>query len=167
MRNKPIMGKIYSLVIESKSHMFLSVQYAHSLEEAFVLAKMEFNRINPSRDNMSSLSGAKIGLFTVKSINEMIDEQKGFYRSMREQKVVPESTSKSEKDVGVWDNVDKIMQPTPEKENNPKAKDVPNPSSAIMEEIIKRPETYEKLKRTLTKEERKYVREQIKKKVNK
>ena len=63
--------KIYALFLESKQTFFLSVQAAWSLEEAFSLAKLEFLKMNPFVRGQNSLEGAKIGLFAIKSIDEL------------------------------------------------------------------------------------------------
>lgn len=66
--------KLYSLLLESKEIIFLSMQYASSLEEAATLAKLEYMRIHHLSED--SLAGAKIGLYTIKTINEIVKESK-------------------------------------------------------------------------------------------
>lgn len=72
--------KIYSLVLESRSQVFLSTQMAESLEEAFDLARIEYTLLNPP-NGPNPMDGAKIWLFTIKTISELLkikkDEVKG------------------------------------------------------------------------------------------
>ena len=67
--------KIYALFLESNKTFFLSVQAAWSLEEAFSLAKLEFLKLNPFIKGQNSLDGAKIGLFAIKTIEELNSQQ--------------------------------------------------------------------------------------------
>ena len=60
--------KIYAMILETKEVTFLSIQYASSLEEAFSMARVEFERTStqfPKGHPMRNLSGAKINLFTI------------------------------------------------------------------------------------------------------
>ena len=69
---KLIEPKVYGLILESPETVFLSVQCAYSLEEAFMLAKLEFEKQNSiGQGYMNPLIGAKIGLFTVKTFGEL------------------------------------------------------------------------------------------------
>jgi hypothetical protein len=71
---KQIEPKVYALLLKSPETIFLSVQYAYSLEEAFVLSKLEFEKHNPTRTGFSNpLMGAEIGLFTIKTIRELME----------------------------------------------------------------------------------------------
>lgn len=69
--------RAYSMLLEIRDTLFLSIQYATSLEEAFNQAKLEFHRLNPPAAGVdNSLIGAKIGLFTIKSFDQMVHENK-------------------------------------------------------------------------------------------
>jgi hypothetical protein len=68
---KTISKKIYALLLESSKTYFLSVQSAYSLEDAFLLAKIEFAKLNPLSKGENSLEGAKIGLFSIKTVEEL------------------------------------------------------------------------------------------------
>src|SRR3990167_7004381 len=69
---KTIEPKVYGLILESRETVFLSVQFAYSLEEAFILAKLEFEKLNPNRRGINNpLIRSKIGLFTIKTIDEL------------------------------------------------------------------------------------------------
>lgn len=68
---KKVEKKVYSLVVELADISFLSMQCAESLEEAFVLAKLEFEQQNLVQKDIPF--NAKIGLFVVKTVNELIN----------------------------------------------------------------------------------------------
>lgn len=62
--------RLYCLVVEGREYTSLSVQLARSLEEAFFFAKREFVSKNPYLKE--KLIGAKIGLFEVRELPELI-----------------------------------------------------------------------------------------------
>jgi len=65
--------KVYSLILEGQNTIFLSIQYAYTLEEAFLKAKQEFLKQNSSSKGAEEvLGGAKINLFTIKSLEELV-----------------------------------------------------------------------------------------------
>jgi hypothetical protein len=69
---RTIEPKVYALLLKSPETIFLSIQYTYSLEEAFVLAKLEFEKQNPARTGwLNPLMGAEIGLFTIKTVREL------------------------------------------------------------------------------------------------
>ena len=71
--------KVYSFILETGTTIFLSIQYSSSLEEAFGQAKLEFEKVNGnSKIFAKNMIGSKIGLFTVKSIEELIKENTSF-----------------------------------------------------------------------------------------
>lgn len=70
--------KVYSILLELRDTMFLSTQVAPSLEEAFSQARLEFQTTNPIFALNESLNGIKIGLFLVKTGDELIEEHKTF-----------------------------------------------------------------------------------------
>jgi len=74
MQERKLEKKVITLLLESSKTFFLSVQYAYSLEDAFVMAKMEFEKMNPRSRGGNSLDGAKIGLFSVKTMDEFVAE---------------------------------------------------------------------------------------------
>ena len=66
--------QIYSLLLESPNVLFLSIQCAMSLEEATLLAKMEFEKLNSLKPGSKNpLSDAKISLFAIKTLDEFAD----------------------------------------------------------------------------------------------
>lgn len=73
MENKEQNKKVYGMLLEIRDTFFLSVQYAESLEEAVSQAKLEFFRINKSKDN-SVLLGLKVGLYTIKNAKDLVQE---------------------------------------------------------------------------------------------
>ena len=66
--------KIYSLILEAKETIFLSIQLAYSLDEAYVQAKLEFIRTNPPSLDNSQINGSKIWLFSSKTVEELNKE---------------------------------------------------------------------------------------------
>ena len=76
------------MLLEIGDTFFLTVQYVSSLEEAFNQAKLEFNRINPPAPGLeNAVMGAKIGLFGIKEVDQMIHEHK-VYDSKKLEKIV-------------------------------------------------------------------------------
>jgi len=74
--------KIYALLIKNRSSTFLSVQYATSLEDAYVLAKIEFAEQNPEEAMKGIMEGATIVLFTHKVMADMVRENEKGTRIM-------------------------------------------------------------------------------------
>ena len=70
-RTKLVEKKVFGMLIESSKTLYLSVQAAYSLEEAFFLAKLEFERIGPKKRGFNDIVDAKISLFSVKSFTEL------------------------------------------------------------------------------------------------
>lgn len=70
-RTKLIEKKVYGMLIESSKTLYLSVQSAYSLEEAFYLAKLEFEKISPKQRGVNDILDAKIGLFSMKTFVEL------------------------------------------------------------------------------------------------
>jgi len=70
---KLIDKKVYGLLIEiNNKNLFISVQTAFSLEEAFQLAGKEFQTLNPPRRTGEDLfKGSKIVLFTIKTFEDL------------------------------------------------------------------------------------------------
>lgn len=69
---RTIEPKVFALLIESRETTFLSVQYAYSLEEAYAMAKIEFE----SQENLplppGVTQGSKISLFAIKPLKVLI-----------------------------------------------------------------------------------------------
>ena len=75
---KTIVKKIYALMIEFANTSFLSVHYTYSLEDAFKMAKIEFWKQNPKYLTSvltESMLGARIGLFSIKTLKELSETQ--------------------------------------------------------------------------------------------
>lgn len=72
--NKPVeIFKVYSLLLEAKEQIFLSIQYASSLEDAFAMAKLEYEKLNPTKQGLNNpMIGSKIWLFTIKSVTDLV-----------------------------------------------------------------------------------------------
>lgn len=157
--------KIFGLLLEVRDTVFLSVQYASSLEEAFAQAKLEFYKINPLVKNsaIGNLLGSKIGLFTIKSIKELTEENETFYsRRVAYEKIEEEnkknpSIKKFIKQPTEMDNVKKVdpIQLELEKKNQ------------LMRLIIvqKDKDLFEKNKDLFTDSESQYIIERLSKDV--
>jgi hypothetical protein len=80
-------AKVYGLIIENADSMFLSVQYAYSLEDAFAMAKLEFQKQNLSKLGFLNTSiGSKIGLFAVKELKDLLVDPKIIRNNLEEKK---------------------------------------------------------------------------------
>lgn len=105
--------KIYGVILENKETVFLSVQLAPSLEDAFIQAKFEFERINPTQTiNGNPMNGAKIWLFTVKTVDELI----------RETRAISEIQGADKIKIDEWKKVAKNFETPPVKKINKKPK---------------------------------------------
>lgn len=74
-------NRVYGLILEIQTTLFLSVQYASCLEEAFALAKLDFERMNPVKNIINvgnQFQTAKIGLFMSKTFDQLVDEHTAF-----------------------------------------------------------------------------------------
>jgi hypothetical protein len=70
-RTKLVEKKVFGMLIESSKTLFLSIQAAYSLEEAFFLAKLEFEKISPNKRGLNDIVDAKISLFSSKTLTEL------------------------------------------------------------------------------------------------
>jgi|2_EtaG_2_1085320.scaffolds.fasta_scaffold00049_31 hypothetical protein len=66
-----VQPQVFGLLIEFPENSFISVQCAYSLEEAFALAKMEYEEQNASFGKRETFAGAKINLFAIKTLDEI------------------------------------------------------------------------------------------------
>ena len=171
--------KVYALLIESQKNFFLSVQYAYSLEDAFYLARLEFAEQNPPTKNgmPNTLDGAKIGLFTIKTVSKLTDDiekipsAKGNSTYLIKDEGLEPATPEE-----IMDAVDKlfpIIPVTPALPKIPKVKEevIPKLSTDpgviknnLMGEIISKGDIglYNKNKHLFTTAERKYIKEHLK-----
>lgn len=173
---KAIEKKIYGLLIEFSETIFLSVQFAYSLEEAFALAKAEFERHNPSKrfGINYQLLGAKIGLFAIKSMNELVSAPKlnkpeisKIERAFDKLGGLPAPDDAMGKSI-----IEMLSLPVPHQENTiQKVEPVKNVKKSRMEEknrlmklIIENKDKnlFEVSKSVFTKSERSYIEERIK-----
>ena len=154
MRNneRVVEPKVYGMLLESRETNFLSIQYAHSLEEAYVLAKIEFETILPERKGFNNpLIGSKIGLFSVKTIKELTTQPNQLDMLLRKQEM-----TKREKPNHNLITASEEVKTDPLSQKN-----------VLMQEIIKNKdiEKLRKNKDVFTKSERDYIRALIKPKV--
>lgn len=155
MENKPKENNVYAMLLEVRDALFLSVQYASSLEEAFNQAKLEFHRLNPQPSGFdNSMLGMKIGLFSFKTFNQMISENKNYHErklkriSLKKEKIVEKVEPR--KDVEI-----KKVEFSQEEVKN-----------MIMAEIIAKKDRklLREYKELLTENDLKYIENEIKKK---
>jgi len=147
--------KIYSLLLETKDQIYLSTQYTGSLEDAYALAKLEFEVLNPTmRGDKNPLIGSKIWLFTTKTADEL------FRHEIR----TPKSPMRFKR---------LKMEEAPTITQKPEVEDVSKKEGGLkfdknylMKKIIedKNLKSLKKNKDLLTENDVKYVKDQIKKK---
>lgn len=182
LNNEPRMveKQIYSLVVETEVTRFLDIQAAYSLEEAFYLAKMEYDRRVHNGVTSSDLDGAKIHLFTIKTFNELARPNEEEVHTVVKQfnlGRVGKTTLKK-----VFDTIEGLAKlseaPELEIEPNPAGR---KPSlvrqllspeeekNALMQQIIKDKDVKkcEALKKSFTPAEYKYLKEHLRGNVNK
>lgn len=145
-------NKFYALVLETPNSNFLSIQYAENLEDAFDKAREEFLYNNKG----SKFGIFKIGLFVVKTLHELTGSR------------IDEVPTKQKLSDDIKAHITKKM--VPEKPHNWEHEQVkeekPKTVNDLIKEVIKNPELLEKNKKTFTRAELKYIKEQIKKNVN-
>lgn len=154
--------KVFGLVVESQGLAYLSIQYATSLEVAFALAKLEFEKSNPEQfGEKNPLIGGKISLFTSKTMENLINEGSVWIDKMLDYK------KKAEKDIK---NTLKAppKDPTPQALPLPKKKVQLDPAEVknmLMKVIIEKKdlEKLNKNKHLFTKNDIKYMKDKISK----
>jgi hypothetical protein len=159
-QNNPINAfRIYGLVLEAKDQVFLSVQLAASLEDAFALAKLEYETLNPTKRGLDNpLLGAKIWLFTIKTAKDLLEgnipipkmpitlkEQNNTKNTIEEQEIQKEMIKTIKESNGIKFNKNYLMK-------------------TIIENSDLR--SLQNNKDLLTKNDIKYIEDQIKKKGN-
>lgn len=179
MENNTKERKMYGLLLETMNPLdlgatiFLSVQYANSLEEAFILAKLEFEKSNPTKVN--SLVGAKIGLFTVKTIEVLNEEHKTLDARILEHKALEvaeaarwlkatKDLTSSLKPVIPGQILGTPIIPKEKPQEIPLSNVSMSQKNLLMKEIIdkKDPNLLEQNKLLLSKEEIEYIKAQLK-----
>ena len=169
---KVIPKRVYGLLLESNKTFFLSVQAAFSLEEAFYYAKLEFERMHPSKQGGNSLDGAKISLFSSKTFEEL-DKTKDLVEQRSVSASIIEERDTFKKAIGeeigdLFDMFGRVPE-APRKGLNkpPKEALFPTPEESknnLMNLIIKFKDTalFEQNKGTFTEAEIKYIQERLK-----
>ncbi|MFA5695901.1 MAG: hypothetical protein WC917_00345 [Bacilli bacterium] len=160
----PEIFKVYGLVLEAKEQIFLSIQYALSLEDAFGMAKLEYEKINPTRSGINNpFLGSKIWLFTIKSVTDLVEGKVTLPKAPRQFKRL---------NLGDTNKVD----PVNEKEDHiqkeminviKKGNEVKNTKNKLMKKIIdeKNLELFEQNKDLFTPHDVQYIQDNLKKKV--
>lgn len=159
MKNKKTVSKkVYGLLLEMQNTIFLSVQYAYSLEEATTRAKREYiTQVKKGQQPPGSLYGARISLFVFKELEDLVFEEP-------EPIEVADTTSSFPLDEGInlTPSIPMPVIKAPEELKVLPTEDVDK--NVLMTEIIKNKdvEKFEKNKKLFTTSERKYLREQLK-----
>lgn len=155
---KRIKPKVFALLIEFMESSFLSIQYAYSLEEAFLMAKLEFEKENSKLGlaPLSSLLGAKVGLFVIKRFDDLVYEKPKIPRlpDLREVKKAFDEFSTPVMPVLPIPNNKSIVEKKPSL----------TAKNTLMKEIVEKKdfEKFNQNKNLFTKAERKYIEEKIK-----
>lgn len=154
---KNIEPKVYCLIIEGPNTTYLTMQYTYSLEEAFTLGRMEFESTVPPIIKGPGLLGAKIGLFAIKTVAELItnpNRLEDMLKGTMEMSRVAHVEAK-----GVTPAV------APKKKTHSSIpSDFEGGKNALMRKIIEKKDlkTYEKNRKFFSKSERAYIRSQLK-----
>jgi len=159
---KTIVKKIYALMIEFSNTSFLSVHYTYSLEDAFKMAKIEFWKQNPKPLTSvftDSMLGARIGLFSIKTVAELT----------KTQEILPQIPENNHEKISqVFDSFLKEIKPGEIKQNSVVEtglkKVIIDKKNEVMKEIIKNKDRmmFESVKTSFTEAERKYIEEHLK-----
>jgi len=158
MENNKILEtlKVYSLLLEAKDQVFLSIQYASSLEEAFIMAKLEYEQLNPTKTGVNNpFLGSKIWLFTIKSVADLVNGVVKVPKApMKFKRLILEDEKKE-------NEVQKVITETI-KENL----DIKKNKNNLMQKIIKEKdkELLNQSKELLTQNDIKYIEETLEKK---
>lgn len=161
-QNKVAEPKVYALMLEYPDSNYLSVQCAYSLEEAFVLSKIEFEEIQRNvlagTNKVLTLVSPKLGLFSSKTLNEinnapeLIDilKQSGELREIKP----------------ITPLIEKVVEPVKDKIEI--KKDPIKIKNTLMKKIIKSKDLnlLKENKDNLTKSEVLFIKDEIKKNVN-
>ena len=176
--------KTYGMLIESDKTIFLSVNNAYSLEEAFLAAKLEFQRQNPSL----GMPNFKISLFTVKSKKDLTNDYIETQRDIREYSKGSVMEKIPASDLEIYPVMDMLPEEIKKiifsdinlKKNNPKKEPEPTPvkdkggtkppelsneeKNRLINEIIvtKDKKLLDKNKKLFTKAEIGYIKSRIK-----
>jgi hypothetical protein len=165
--NKPIeIFKVYGLVLEAKEQIFLSIQYATSLEDAFGMAKLEYEKINPARSGINNpFLGSKIWLFTIKSVTDLVEGKVTLPKppmQFKRLKLEDANTEGSVVDKEKENHIQKEMINVIKKGN-----EVKNTKNKLMKKIIDEKDMtlFEQNKDLFTPHDIQYIQDNLKKKV--
>lgn len=158
--NEEKVYKVYGMLLEIRETFFLSIQYAKSLEEAFNQAKLEFHRLNPPVEGAdNSLLGAKIGLFAIKDVGQMIHENKVYNERQLERIALKHRKAEKKEEL--------IKEPKKPVEIKKVQLDPADVKNMIMREIVNKKDKkmLEEHKELFNDNEKKYLKEKIEGKV--
>lgn len=159
--------QVYAVLLEITDGInYISLQCAYSLEEAFGLAKLEYEEQNAFFRNNKPFPGAKVSLFAIKTLGELQHAP-----SLKE--VVNEKQKQLQGAVNdvfkVFNKLSKVDQVSPEPQSVPES--VPDPKiitkvekNKLMKQIIadKDNKSFELHKVNFTEAERSYIKEKLK-----
>jgi hypothetical protein len=161
---KKTTDNVYAVIIEAGDATFLSLQLASSLEEAFAMARMEFARsttmVSKGNTPLRAITGAKIGLFTIKSFSELTREATEF-REVNKRVMAPEAA-----ETPMQEPVLPSLQPAETKQESPTVETEQQKKNALMKKILNTNDVkmFLENKKQFTKNEKAYIKAQLIKK---
>lgn len=175
----PEIFKVYGLVLEAKEQIFLSIQYATSLEDAFAMAKLEYEKLNPLRVGINNpFNGSKIWLFTIKSVTDLVEGKVALPRTPMQFKrlKIEEARTRINKMLDGVNTEGSVVDTEKEKENHiqkeminviKKGNEVKNTKNKLMKKIIDEKDMglFEQNKDLFTPHDVQYIQDSLKKKV--
>ena len=150
--------KVYGMLLEVGNTLFLSVQYAGTLEEAISQAKIEFSRLNPPQNG--KIEGFKITLFSFKDFEELIIENRN-YKDIKLARI--EQTVHKHHKIAHEEKKEKVKKPPVEVKKI--AADPKMLKNILMKEIIEKKdlEMFKRNKKLFTAPEAKFLKAKLKK----
>jgi hypothetical protein len=161
--------KVFAMLIESNKNIFISVQFAYSLEDAFFLAKVEFEKQNNPLGNKPLIEGAKISLFSVKGIDQMVSESEQRIDVGVNSTLSVQENKKKETPPGIIEDMDEVLGMVDDllKSSEVEISKITMPKldkNSLMKEIIDKKDIglFNKNKHLFSIGERKYIKERLK-----
>ena len=142
---RKVKPQVYGLLLEFPNTSFLSVQCAYSLEEATMLAKIEFQKTETPSPNPQPVGVARINLFAIKTFEELnmeLPDKLPFFNP-----IVPEKPVSKQK-----------------RSEKAELKGINSIKNILMKTIIERKGkiTFKKYKETFTQAEQQFIKKHIK-----
>lgn len=165
--------KVYGILLDYSDANFVSVQCAYSLEEAFVLAKLDYEEQRKFMGGLPVNENARISLFAIRTLAEL-KEPSDPQKMMDTVKILKKLPSKlaeglpsaigSSKKFTVDDFIGAPIEKTQGVPTPKRATKEPTFKNALMKEILdnKNKKLYEKNKEVFTDAEKGYILERLK-----